>query len=810
MKGLSVSLRISLGFLACLGLIAVVAFTGRMALDESSQGFDHYRSLAGHTNHASVLQERMMTAHRAAMTAIHSGLPKDLKMAEASQNELLDALAQAQKEFTRPGEAALLSQVESKLRVFTDGYSKATQLRSLQDDLLTRIRERHGISMQTALVSLMDSAQASGDAAATGNAAYALRNLLTARMLMQQYIVTNAEDDFRNCMDELLALLGGLATLDFTLTDDRQLSLLKQVREQRQGYFEKANEVHDIIGQRDTIVAQTLETVAPEVNGLVAELKKSIQERQDTLGPRLQARNMAAVDRMNIAALAAVALGILLAGLISRSIVRPLKRATTFAKSVAAGDFSHTLEVKGRDEIAQVCSALAAIPAALVDVSHQFDLLVQSVERGALDRQAETGRFEGAFAELMDGGNAMVRSFKTLIDRLPTPIVIMDREKDVLHLNAAALKTVGMPLEQARELACSELFHSGHCNSQNCACDKALHGEAVTMAETSARAGGSEMEISYSGVPLRDRHGEVVGVMKVVTDLSGIKEVQRRMEDTARAASGIASRLARTTEDLTAKVNDVSRGATVQRERMAETATALESMNSTALDMARQADDTAKGMENSRQRAVEGKAVVAKAVAAIQNANEQAAELKDVMRVLDEKTRDITNVMNIISEVADQTNLLALNAAIEAARAGDAGKGFAVVADEVRKLAEKSMAATNGVGASIAAIQSATLVNIQTAESVSEAILQATGLAASSGEAFGAIVDEVEANAAHVQEIATAANEQSTVSEHIRSAAAEVSRIVGETSEGMLSSSQALHEVSGMTMELNAVMQASS
>jgi len=170
--------------------------------------------------------------------------------------------------------------------------------------------------------------------------------------------------------------------------------------------------------------------------------------------------------------------------------------------------------------------------------------------------------------------------------------------------------------------------------------------------------------------------------------------------------------------------------------------------------------------------------------------------------------------MNVISDIADQTNLLALNAAIEAARAGDAGRGFAVVADEVRKLAEKTMTATQEVGAAIRGIQDGARKNMDNVDRAVHTVEEATRLAHRSGEALQEIVELVDTATDQVRSIATASEEQSATSEEINRSIEDINRsiedinrISSETADAMRQSAQAVGELASQTQSLRALIE---
>ena len=262
-------------------------------------------------------------------------------------------------------------------------------------------------------------------------------------------------------------------------------------------------------------------------------------------------------------------------------------------------------------------------------------------------------------------------------------------------------------------------------------------------------------------------------------------------------------------DKLNVAINDI--GAQVERSdealshaasRLAETATAMEEMNSSVLDVAKNAGLAADVSTSTRQKATDGAAVVSQSVAGIQEVQSQSLALKDDMVQLDEHAKAINQIMSVISDIADQTNLLALNAAIEAARAGEAGRGFAVVADEVRKLAEKTMTSTIEVSNAIKAIQASTDQSTQQVEQAVRNIAQATEFSNKSGESLQEILQMVEHTADEVRAIATASEEQSAASEEITRSIAEVNSITSSTSEAMREAAKGLESLRRRSQDL--------
>ncbi|WP_298995783.1 methyl-accepting chemotaxis protein [uncultured Desulfovibrio sp.] len=257
----------------------------------------------------------------------------------------------------------------------------------------------------------------------------------------------------------------------------------------------------------------------------------------------------------------------------------------------------------------------------------------------------------------------------------------------------------------------------------------------------------------------------------------------------------VVSVISAASTELSAQIEQSDKSAVESAQRLAEAATAMNEMNATVQEVARNASAASAVSAETRANAERGANIVENALQSIGQVHKVSLALKGDMTTLNQHAQAITQIMNVISDIADQTNLLALNAAIEAARAGEAGRGFAVVADEVRKLAEKTMASTNDVGNAISAIQGSAGQSVAAMDKALAEVEKAAELAKQSGEALQGIVTKVEESADQVSAIATASEQQSATSDEINQSIVSVNEMSSQTAQAMGEASRAVSEL---------------
>ncbi|MCP1426032.1 methyl-accepting chemotaxis protein [Paenibacillus sp. DS2363] len=263
-------------------------------------------------------------------------------------------------------------------------------------------------------------------------------------------------------------------------------------------------------------------------------------------------------------------------------------------------------------------------------------------------------------------------------------------------------------------------------------------------------------------------------IVKVQITSQEVNQSAKELYEVSERNSENADSINNNVTQITSNIRSQEQATRDSARAMSEMATVIQTIASSSASVA----DEAYEME---RRSQQGNSVVRQVSEQMNLITESVKNTASAIEVLESRSQEIGDILNIISGISSQTNLLALNASIEAARVGEEGRGFAVVAGEVRKLAEQSEQATSQVGVLIQEIQAGIKQAVRAMEQGTSEVDTGLSVADQTGQLFEDILEAAKKVSNQIQEVSSATEEISAGTEEMTATADDLSSSVSKT-----------------------------
>ncbi|MBF0501739.1 MAG: MCP four helix bundle domain-containing protein [Candidatus Riflebacteria bacterium] len=210
------------------------------------------------------------------------------------------------------------------------------------------------------------------------------------------------------------------------------------------------------------------------------------------------------------------------------AVIGPLNVAAEYVDRISKGDIPKKITDNYKGDFNEIKNNLNNCIDNITALVSDACMLATAAMEGRLDTRADGAKHQGDYRKIVDGVNRTIENLVGLLDSMPAPAMIIDREFSIRYMNLVGCSIGKKSKKELVGTKCFDYFKTGDCKTEKCACNQAMVQGRNANSETIAKPlPGLELDISYSGVPLKDMSGNIIGAFEVVSDQTQIKTAGR-------------------------------------------------------------------------------------------------------------------------------------------------------------------------------------------------------------------------------------------------------------------------------------------
>jgi len=232
------------------------------------------------------------------------------------------------------------------------------------------------------------------------------------------------------------------------------------------------------------------------------------------------------------------------------NVVGPLHKAAIYIDRISKGNIPPKITESYNGDFNELKNSLNMCVDAIADLVADANMLAKAAVDGKLDTRADASKHGGDFGRIVDGVNKTLDTLVGHIDAMPSPVMLIDKDFNIVYMNKNGSELVSTTQKQLIGTKCYDSFKTSDCKTENCACAMSMQQGQKVSREAAAHPNGMNLDISYTAIPLKDGKNQVIGAMELVVDQTAIMNAARVSKKQAKYQEQETSKLLVEIENL--------------------------------------------------------------------------------------------------------------------------------------------------------------------------------------------------------------------------------------------------------------------